>query len=782
AFTPAHKQAWYDTFYKQEPRGGTPLPQALARAGRHFAGVKDGINRGMEDDPVQYSCQQNFALLTTDGYWSGRDGIDRNGAAIGNLDGDAGNTPRPLFDGGKPFNPNPADSDFSSSGTLADVALYYYQTDLRQQGSIGALGTDVSQNNVPTGDQDPANWQHMVTFGLGMSEGLMTWRPDYESLDATGDFDNVRKGALNACPWASGACNWPMPGSRKPSNLDDLWHAAVNGRGKFFYAADTMATQAGLDTALTNLNERNAAGAAAATSTPNITPTDKALFRTVYRTVQWDGDVTAQFIDPNTGSVLPNVAWSARERLQGRVGKDDDTRTIYLADYDAQNGIKNFEYADLSDTERAWFDGKCRPVSNMTQCAQLDPPTLLLANSGANLVGFLRGQTQHEASVFRDREFVLGDTVNAVPLYVARPRFAFADKVALPYLDWKELPAVATRTPAVYVGANDGQLHAFNVNTGDEMWSFIPRQVAPDLWKLAEAKYATRHQYFVDGSPTSMDVWDGSTWRTILVGGLNAGGRGFYALDITNPNAPRALWEFCNDKTRCLLSDPDLGLSFGNPIITKRESDQRWVVLLTSGYNNDVPPGDGNGYLYVLDAIKGTVLDKIRTGTGDAGAPTGFARISGWADNFFVNNSAKWVYGGDQNGDIWKVDLTVSPAKVTLLARALDAAGVPQPITTRPELGLVNGTHRVVFLGTGRYLGVSDITDPATQKPEGEWAWQQTVYAFKDLDTPLDSLRNPVNKLVQQTLIELAGGTARTASNNAVNWSTQNGWYLDLNP
>jgi type IV pilus assembly protein PilY1 len=783
AFTPAHRQAWYDTFYQQEPRGGTPLPQALARAGRHFAGVKDGINRGMDDDPVQYSCQQNFALLTTDGYWSGRQGIDENGAAVGNLDSDAGKTSRPLFDGGKPFNPDPSDPEYSSSGTLGDVALHYYQTDLRRQGSVGALGADVSQNNVPTGDQDPANWQHMVTFGLGMSEGLMDWRQDYESLDATGDFDNVRKGALGVCSWTQGGvCNWPMPGSRKPSNLDDLWHAAVNGRGKFFYAADTVATQAGLDTALTNLNERNAAGAAAATSTPNVTPTDRAIFRTVYRTVQWDGDVTAQFIDPNDGSVLPTVAWSARDRLQGRVGKDTDTRTIHLAAYDRPDGIKDFEYDQLNAIERAWFDGKCKPVSNMTQCALLEPATQLpLANSGENLVDFLRGQTQHEVPLFRDREFVLGDTVNAVPSYVARPRFAFADKVALPYLEWKEQAAVRNRTPMVYVGANDGQVHAFNVNSGDEVWSFIPRQVAPGMWKLAEAKYATKHQYYVDGSPVSMDVWDGGTWRTILVGGLNAGGRGFYALDITNPNAPRALWEFCNDETLCPVSDLDVGFSFGNPIITKRDADQRWVVLATSGYNN-VDKGDGKGYLYVLDAIKGTLLEKIGTGAGSPGKPSGFARISGWADNFIVDNSAKWVFGGDQDGNIWKIDLTVIPAKVLRLAQALDPAGMPQPITTRPELGLVNGKDRVVYVGTGRYLGVRDLTDPATQKPVGQWAWQQSIYAFKDLDTPLDNLRNPASKLVQKTLIELAGGAARTVSSNTVNWSTQNGWYLDLNP
>jgi type IV pilus assembly protein PilY1 len=782
-FTPAQKKAWYDTLYQQEPRGSTPLPEALSRVGRYFAGVKVGINKGIDDDPMEFSCQQNFALLTTDGYWSGRGGVDETGKAIGNVDNDASKSPRPQYDGGKPFNPNPSDPEFSSSGTLADVALYYYQTDLRKT-SRGDTGADVSADNVPTSQKDNANWQHMVTFGLGMAEGLMDWRPDYESSDATGDFDNVRKGAVAGnCAWTPGTvCNWPMSGSRSPSNLDDLWHAAVNGRGQFFYARDTQAVQDSLNTALTNLNERNASGASAATSTPSITPTDRAIFLTAYTTIQWYGDVQARFINPNDGSVLPTVAWSARDRLQGLVAESDDKRNVYLANYDQPEGIKPFLFDNLSTVEKTWFENKCDPVSNMTQCALLDPTVdRATANSGANMVNFLRGQSQHETKIYRDRLFILGDTVNAVPLYVARPRFAFGDRVALPYLTWRDRPEIKGRTAALYVGANDGQLHAFNVETGEELWSLIPRQLAPSLWKLAERNYATRHKYYVDGSPTSMDVWDGTTWRTILVGGLNAGGRGYYALDVTNPRAPRALWEFCSDAKLCAVADEDLGLSFGNPVISKRASDGRWVVMVTSGLNN-TSPGNGQGYLYVLDALTGARLEKIATQEGSEKVPVGLARIAAWADNFMVDNTAKWVYGGDQQGNVWKFDLTASPVKVMRLARALDANGVPQPITTRPELGLVDGTYRVVFIGTGRYLGVRDLTDPAAQTPPGDWSWQQSVYAFKDLDQPMGSLRSSSNALVQQSIIELAGETQRTVSNTQVDWATHSGWYVDLNP
>jgi type IV pilus assembly protein PilY1 len=787
-FTATHKADWYDKFYKQRPDGGTPLTEALSRVGRHFAGKQDKINSGMNDDPIEYSCQQNFALLTTDGYWSARDGADIAGNSLGDVDNVLSTrNPRGLWDGaidGGSQDPDAGGSEFSTSSTLADIALYYYQTDLRPTGTTGALGTDVSDNNVPSRQepitgQPSATWQHMVTFGLGMAEGLMDWRADYESPDATGDFDAIRKGS-SGCAWASGTCNWPVPGSRRPANLDDLWHAAVNGRGKFFYARDTQAVQDGLYGALTALQERGASGAAAATSTPNITPTDRAIFTTTYTTVQWNGDVVAQLIDDRTGTVSTNITWSAKEQLQGRVSPTTDSRTIYMYDSGASNGLKPFQYASLTATEKGWFDNKCTPLSNLTQCATLDPTAELpLAQSGTNMVNFLRGHTLMETNgIYRDRRYALGDTVNAVPVYVGRPRLSFADAVPLQYSDWKEQPGVKNRTPTVYVGANDGMLHAFNADTGSETWAYVPRIVAPNLWRLAESQYATKHQYFVDGSPSTMDIWDGSTWRTILVGSLNAGGRGYYALDVTDPASPRALWEFCNDSTLCPIADADLGYSYGLPIITKRKSDGKWVVLVTSGYNN-VPAtggtGNGQGYLYILDALTGSVLDKIGTGVGSATTPSGLGRMSGWVDNLSVDNTVVYLYVGDLLGNIWRFDLTTSTPSLILLAQARDGSGKLQPITTSPELGLVDNVHKVLFVGTGRYLGATDLTDPGGS---ATIAWQQSIYAFKDTGVPLGNLRST---LVQQTLVN-ASSTTRTVSNSPVSWGSQNGWFMDLNP
>ena len=160
----------------------------------------------------------------------------------------------------------------------------------------------------------------------------------------------------------------------------------------------------------------------------------------------------------------------------------------------------------------------------------------------------------------------------------------------------------------------------------------------PNLFRLADNNYPNNHRYYVDGSPESADVYINGDWRTILVGGLNKGGRGYYALDITDPADPQVLWEFCSDAALCAKSDADLGYTYGNPVITKRPSDGKWVVIFTSGYNN-VSPGDGKGYFYVVDAADGTLLNKVGTNVGDTTTPSGLARITGLALNAQTNNT-----------------------------------------------------------------------------------------------------------------------------------------------
>ena len=1023
-FDVPHKAAWYTMFYDMTAGNFTPLRQALSRVGRHYAGMTSGINSFMTDDPIQYSCQQNFALLTTDGYWNSNNEtvgpVLLNGTtAIGNQDNVVGtfvnrptgtldaagttvadtgttrtqeqivctgttgssanfsgapdancncsgnlkrvkqrtldtNTTTTYVDGvqagppstntvssfqditacnarvvttvtvtttleqvlctatananfsGTPdtpcgcssgqsrvkqrtrtatqtvvttdgavtsnstnttntfqnitscgttqplISPNPTvtvtgptvtsdtgatitSADFTvspnpmvttlppsstttpggSANTLADVAMFYYKTDLRPcPGGTPPDGKCITDpkatENVPTTDKDKQGQQHMVTFTLGLGlDGLMNYKTDYETA-TTGDFNSIRSGSTG-CSFSPGGvaatCNWPQPVENTPTAIDDLWHAAVNGRGLYFSAKDPNQLKSGLTTALAAIKTTTGAAASSATSTPNVTPTDNFIYSSTYRTVKWDGEVIAEKIDVVTGAVVPGVSWAVGPLLDARSLPASDDRAIYTFDpSDASDKLKPFLYGNLTGTEAAYFDLNCTTNPALwPQCGAMVPADLDIANSGNNLVNYLRGQTQHAISHYRFREHTLGDTVNAKPAFLGKPNLIYGDAVIPDYNSFKAGPA-ASRTPVLFIASNDGMLHAFHggeaaVGGGTELWAYVPRMLMPQLFKLAANNYDVNHRFYVDGSPTTMDVFFGpptNEWKTILVGGLNAGGRGYYALDVTDTSNPKGLWEFTVRTSGSCASavgdtdDCDLGYSYGQAIITKRPSDGKWVVIVTSGHNN-VLPGDGGGYLYVLDAVTGTVLSKTPTaiaGTnvGDTTTPSGFAKISGFALNFAVNNTTTLIYGGDLLGNVWRFDLSTDaafPDAVTAqrIGQAMDGSSPPKPqsITTKVEITRFDAGFNVIYVATGRFLGASDIQDPATLVPPLNVAYQQTIYGFKDTGTDLGDLRNPTANLVRQDMT-LIDATNRTISNNAVDWSTKNGWRVDLNP
>jgi Tfp pilus tip-associated adhesin PilY1 len=721
----------------------------------------------------------------------------------------------------------PVSSSSTATGgianTLADVAMYYYMNDLRggtdaggnptgPATSLGGTGTvDVATNNVPTkaGAKDFVTHQHMVTFTLGLADGLMDYQPNYEA-STTGDFAAIKNGTAGACFWTgSGTCNWPTPAADAPSALDDLWHAAVNGRGQYYQALNAQALSLGLSGALSALNAQLAAAAASATSSPNVTQTDNQIFSTTYETNTWSGKVFAQTIDPTTGAVSTAIQWQADTQLLAKVSASSDTRNIVTFDDAGSTKVKAFAYAGLG-SDQTYFDNKCSGTAPLGQCAIIPivGSQLTVANSGANMVGFLRGWTGLELSdpavgVYRDRTYidpvtsavtqtVMGDTISAKPAYVRNPIFSYGSEgpTGGNYDDFKATNA--SRSPRVYVGANDGYMHAFDGATGDESWAYVPRFMFPALYRLADTGYSSTHQFYVDGTPETADVLDKTVtpnvWKTILVGGVGGGGRGYYALDVTNPSSPKGLWEFC-DSSLCAISDANLGLTYGNPVIGKRSSDGRWVVVVSSGLNN-VPSGastgDGKGYFYVLDAITGAKLDTLSTGVGSTTTPSGLMKMAPWYDAPATDATFRYVYAGDQLGNLWRLDLgtSASPtATVTHMAQFKDAGGKLQPITTRPVLTRI-GSDRVIYVGTGRYLGNKDLTDPATQTPvDSVTAWQESLYAFKDKNADYgNDFRNDAN-LVVQSFTSLSP-TTRGVTTNPVTWSSSgtDGWMIDFNP
>lgn len=781
-FETTHKQNWFTKLTSARPNNATPLRGALTRVGRLYGGRLNGtsLNGSTVAEPLQYSCQQNFTLLSTDGYWN------EGGSPAKQLDGSTdigdadGALPRPLYDGTATLN------------TLADVAAYYYETDLRS-GTEGqapycrsATGSDLCRNNVPTGGDDVARHQHMTTFTLGLGvSGYMLFDEKYRTAK-TGDYFDVANGTVSnpsagVCSWqtAGTTCNWPVPVNNSQPNIDDLWHAAVNGRGTYFSASDPANLYTGLANALAAIEALKGSAAAATTSNPNISAGDDNVFLSNFNSGKddWTGELFGKKLDTALGTVLNSPTdWSASAKLTANT-----SRTILTFSNSTPNRLKPFEWGSLTSSERAWFETShiTAPGRGLSQLCSFGTtcltPTAQAAAPGQPLVDYLRGDRTNEgpdtavSKYFRPRKSLLGDIVNSEALYVKKALFSYADAG---YSAFKT--ATASRRAMVYVGANDGMLHAFDATNGDEVWAYVPTMVMPNLYRLADKNYGNKHVFFVDASPVAGDINIGGQWRTILVGGLGAGGRGYFALDVTDPSNPTALWEFTHN---------NLGLTMGKVEITKLK-DGTWVVLAASGYNN-VSPGDGRGRLFVINAATGALIRTIDTTAGSTATPSGMAQIRAWVDRTDVNNTALRAYGGDNLGNLWRFDINgdigASGYDAQLLATLANGSGQAQPMTARPELGLVNGSA-VVYVGTGRYLGVSDLTDTN----------QQSIYAIKD---PLTAAGwgNPRQQgsFVQQTLssgtcpagasaVCLASEQVRLGSSNPVNFATNGGWYIDL--
>ncbi len=744
-FDATQRANFYSSLYSAPPSGGTPLRVALSKVGRYFARQVSGQTY----DPMQYSCQRNFAMLSTDGYWNSGFGYRLDGSTkVGNQDAAEA---RPVYEGA-----------VASADTLADVAQYYYNTDLRNavlgNCSSSASGTsrDVCTNNVPTSTRDPATTQHMATFTIGLGVGgTLAYDPNYLA-QTTGDYAAIARGSKD----------WPIPANTQTTsgssgdarNVDDLWHAAVNGRGQYYSARSASALGSAISGVVTSVQEVTGAGSSAAATSPQlVSGSGNQLFQSSYRTVSWTGDVQAFSIDGATGTIGGSAQWSAQAMLAGRTPAG---RAIYYRQPSGASALRSFTAANLAtDGYGGYFSGFCAQATVPAQCSGLSADNRTLANTGANLVDYLRGVRTYEAGnaaspLYRTRAAVLGDIIGGAPVYMAASPFAYADAG---YAAFKA--GTASRAPVVYAAANDGMLHAFNAGTGAELWAYVPTAVMPRLYRLADTSYSTSHQYSVDGAPVIGDVFVGGSWKTILVGGLNAGGRAYYALDITDPANPRSLWEF---------TDANLGLSYGNPVITKR-ADGSWVVVFASGYNNT--GGDGRGHLFVVDAGSGARLLDIATTAGSSGSPSGLARINAWVDDVADNTSLRF-YGGDLLGNLWRFDIDnrVQPHQAALLlAQFQTASGQPQPVTTQPLTAQVSSLYPVVAVGTGRYLGTSDIADTTPQ----------SIYAVKDplTATGWGVVRNNTS-MVRQTIT--VSGTGSTVTSTAVNWASNNGWWTDL--
>jgi type IV pilus assembly protein PilY1 len=805
------KQLWYNKLFSIVPGSGTPLRSALTTVGQIYAGKKP-IGTA---DPIEYACQPNFTLLTTDGYWNtdaDSDVKSVTGGTIGDMDG--GTTDRPLYEG-----------PTASSASLADAAKYYYDTDIRTSAfgnCVGSLGQNVCGDGA---SEVTFKKQKMTTLTLGLGiDGTLQYAGDYKT-QTTGDFAGIK----------SGSKNWPVAVANTETAIDDLWHAAVNANGTYFSARDPKQLTEALKKALLDIQSKVGAGSAASASSLQPTAGDNFNYVASYSTVKWTGNLEARTVNLTTFETSKDATWCVENVAAdscaapanlvsevvgssnvfyckttgsnstacgdlGGVLTGTDCRVEVATScvgklasqvvtpsgrnilFNSGGTLTSFNYGALNSTQKTYFE-KTWLSNSLSQWVGLSTAQQALAEKDG-IVSYLRGQQGLENRpnntadnrIFRYREATLGDITESQPAFIAEPLFKYADAGFDAFKT-----AQSTRTGVIYVGANDGMLHAFQASTGLELWAFVPTPVIPNMWKLADENYATNHVNFVNGDPVIGEVCvsactsTGAVWKTVLVGGLSGGGRGYYALDITDPNSPALLWEYTS------VNNSNLGYTFGAPVITKL-NDGTWVALLTSGYNNgskdndgitsNSPTGDGQGRLFVLDfaaSSNKTALKTFNTYIGTAATPSGLAPVASFVDKVTKNNLATHVYGGDLQGNLWRFDINAASGSAPFkLATLVGPDGVtPQSITTVPQLGVIN-KQRVIFVGTGKYLELADLSNTETQ----------TIYAIKDanLSTPLG---NPRPSLVPQ-IISTSGTSRSVTTAAAVDFNTGLGWRVDL--
>jgi type IV pilus assembly protein PilY1 len=250
--------------------------------------------------------------------------------------------------------------------------------------------------------------------------------------------------------------------------------------------------------------------------------------------------------------------------------------------------------------------------------------------------------------------------------------------------------------------------------------------------------------------------------QKLLVAGMGVAGNGYYALDVSSPRglseaglASKWKWEF--PAAGDAATQAKVGQTLGRPVIVKT-ADNGYVVLLSSGYNSTA---DGKGRLWMLNANTGAVINEFTVAAGALGAESGLAQVAAFGES---DGTVRYVYGGDLLGNLWRFDLKLKDAPFKL-ASLVGPGGAAQPVTAAPELLMKDG-QRIVLVGTGRLLDITDFGN----------ANVQSIYAIADGA----SLNNARTSLVKQTYVRGATPDLDTLTANAVDWSTQRGWYIDL--
>lgn len=502
---------------------------------------------------------------------------------------------------------------------------------------------------------------------------------------------------------------------------------ATGGGGQYIFASGAASLVTALNEVAGSILTQVTTAAAVAFSTVSLT-TDSAVYVSQYNTANWTGNLLKLTL--NTIGELTGTAWNAATKLDAT---NPSNRTIITYNRDNLTGMPFRTYSLLSTALQndLKFGGD--------------------ATLGQRRLDYLRGVRTYEGSLFRMRVSVLGDIVNSAPVFVGAPSSGWPDTAPFPTGSDKYSSFKSTnknRTSAVYVGANDGMLHGFNGDNGNEIIAYVPTSVVSSdsnagLHYLTNPAY--QHLFYVDLTPVVEDAYvkvtptGTASWHTILIGGDKNGGNGYFALDVTNPNNfsesnadALLLWEFSS------LDDSRLGKTYSEPVIGLMNNG-RWAAIFGNGYN---ATGTNKATLFIafldggLDGVwtEGTDYFVIATDDGTLPHPNGLTSPA--AVDLDGNGTIDRVYAGDYAGSMWAFNVTSSTASNWAIAYGTTNNPVPlfkapsgQKITTKPTVvkntAVVDTTTNVpntlVLFGTGSLLNAADKTVTDTQTFYGIW-------------------------------------------------------------
>lgn len=512
--------------------------------------------------------------------------------------------------------------------------------------------------------------------------------------------------------------------------------------------------------------------------------TDSAIYWARYSTGGWTGNVLRATI--NASGNVGTPTWEFAKILDSTA---PSTRFLFTYNRDVgQNNAVLFK--TLSSLSTA-------------QQADLNQGPSAADSLGQQRIDYLRGDRSREILDFRARGQVLADIVDSGPVYVGKPDNVWLDKAPFPttskYSDF--VTSKTNRTPVLYVGDNGGVLHAINANTGAEMFGYLPSNLFSNAQQsgyhyLTQPAY--NHRFYVDLTGTVSDAYIASrtaaaAWRTVLIMGEGAGGRGYTALDVTDPGqfttgneGSLLLWEFSS------VDDVNLGYTFAKPVIGLMNNG-RWAAIFGNGYNNT---GTGSAQLFIvfldggLDGVWTPGVDYIRLDTKSGtlvnadGLGTAAAvdtDSNGTIDRIYaggLNKGAVWAFDvSNSSASQWKVAYGTTAAPLPLFYTATTGASTDMPVTAPPLVVKhptvvstdSNAPNLMVYVGTGQYLTTNDISNTDSQRLFGVW------------DKGTSSITSA--NLVQQTFT--TSGSTRTVSNNFVDYGATGtasvyGWFINL--